>query len=161
MGKIGWLPLSLSTIYANVTILRNNVKILSVISALQRGRSGVSLEVAKLQKRSNTMTYRNDFTLPIELLEQIASQGFEVLPELILLPRCPIPSPKQFVSIPPICIPPLQSICEHQRKSESWIMRWLFPAHGVRLQRTCCISLRFESQAMDLLDLARNSPICL
>ena len=29
------------------------------------------------------MTYQNDFTLPSELLEQIASQGFEVLPELI------------------------------------------------------------------------------
>jgi putative transposase len=29
------------------------------------------------------MTYRNDFTLPAEMLEQIASQGFEVLPELI------------------------------------------------------------------------------
>jgi putative transposase len=29
------------------------------------------------------MTYRNDFTLPSELLEQIAEQGFEVLPELI------------------------------------------------------------------------------
>jgi len=29
------------------------------------------------------MTYQNDFTLPSELLEQIASQGFEGLPELI------------------------------------------------------------------------------
>lgn len=29
------------------------------------------------------MTYREDFTLPAEFLEQIASQGFEVLPELI------------------------------------------------------------------------------
>ena len=29
------------------------------------------------------MTYQNDFTLPSELLEQIGSQGFEVLPELI------------------------------------------------------------------------------
>jgi transposase-like protein len=29
------------------------------------------------------MTYQNDFTLPSALLEQIASQGFEVLPELI------------------------------------------------------------------------------
>jgi putative transposase len=29
------------------------------------------------------MTYQNDFTLPSELLEQIASQGFEALPELI------------------------------------------------------------------------------
>jgi transposase-like protein len=29
------------------------------------------------------MTYQSDFTLPSELLEQIASQGFEVLPELI------------------------------------------------------------------------------
>ncbi len=29
------------------------------------------------------MTYREDFTLPAEYLEQIASQGFEVLPDLI------------------------------------------------------------------------------
>jgi transposase-like protein len=29
------------------------------------------------------MTYQNDFTLPSEQLEQIATQGFEVLPELI------------------------------------------------------------------------------
>jgi len=29
------------------------------------------------------MTYRSDFTLPSELLEQIADQGFEALPELI------------------------------------------------------------------------------
>ena len=29
------------------------------------------------------MTYQGDFTLPSELLEQIASQGFDVLPELI------------------------------------------------------------------------------
>jgi putative transposase len=29
------------------------------------------------------MTYQSDFTLPSELLEQIASQGFDILPELI------------------------------------------------------------------------------
>lgn len=29
------------------------------------------------------MTYQGDFTLPSELLEQIAAQGFDVLPELI------------------------------------------------------------------------------
>ena len=29
------------------------------------------------------MTYRDDFTLPAEMLEQVASQGLEVLPELI------------------------------------------------------------------------------
>jgi putative transposase len=29
------------------------------------------------------MTYRNDFTLPAELLEQVAEQGLDVLPELI------------------------------------------------------------------------------
>src|SRR3990170_5892447 len=29
------------------------------------------------------MTYQGDFTLPSELLEQIATQGFDVLPELI------------------------------------------------------------------------------
>ena len=28
------------------------------------------------------MTYREDFTLPAEFLEQVASQGFEVLPDL-------------------------------------------------------------------------------
>ncbi len=29
------------------------------------------------------MTYREDFTLPAELLEQVQEQGLEVLPELI------------------------------------------------------------------------------
>jgi hypothetical protein len=29
------------------------------------------------------MTYQSDSTLPIELLEQIAATGFEILPELI------------------------------------------------------------------------------
>jgi putative transposase len=29
------------------------------------------------------MTYQNDFTLPSALLEQIAAQGFEFVPELI------------------------------------------------------------------------------
>lgn len=29
------------------------------------------------------MTYQEDFTLPVEILEQIASEGFEILPELI------------------------------------------------------------------------------
>ena len=29
------------------------------------------------------MTYREDFTLPAELLEQVSTQGFDVLPELI------------------------------------------------------------------------------
>ena len=29
------------------------------------------------------MTYQEDFTLPSEMLEQIASQGFDILPELI------------------------------------------------------------------------------
>ncbi len=29
------------------------------------------------------MTYQSDFTLPTELLEQIAVEGFDVLPDLI------------------------------------------------------------------------------
>jgi len=29
------------------------------------------------------MTYQNDFTLPAELLEQIASEGLDFLPELV------------------------------------------------------------------------------
>ena len=29
------------------------------------------------------MTYREDFTLPAELLEQVSKQGFDILPELI------------------------------------------------------------------------------
>jgi putative transposase len=40
----------------------------------------------QLQKRrynNNTMTYQSDFTLPPELLEQIANQGFDFIPELI------------------------------------------------------------------------------
>ena len=35
------------------------------------------------EKKETTMTYQSDFTLPSELLEQIATQGFDVLPELI------------------------------------------------------------------------------
>ena len=31
------------------------------------------------------MTYKNDFTLPGELLEQIATEGFDALPEMIRL----------------------------------------------------------------------------
>ena len=29
------------------------------------------------------MTYREDFTLPAELMERVSQQGFEILPELI------------------------------------------------------------------------------
>jgi hypothetical protein len=29
------------------------------------------------------MTYREDFTLPAELLERVTQQGFDILPELI------------------------------------------------------------------------------
>lgn len=29
------------------------------------------------------MTYREDFTLPAELLERVSKQGFNILPELI------------------------------------------------------------------------------
>jgi hypothetical protein len=29
------------------------------------------------------MTYREDFTLPAELLERVSKQGFDILPELI------------------------------------------------------------------------------
>ena len=31
------------------------------------------------------MTYQNDFTLPGELLEQISTEGFDALPEMIRL----------------------------------------------------------------------------
>ena len=34
-------------------------------------------------ERSSTITYQNDFTLPAELLEQIASEGLDFLPELV------------------------------------------------------------------------------
>jgi putative transposase len=34
-------------------------------------------------KKENTMTYQDDFTLPTELLEQVAEQGLDFLPELI------------------------------------------------------------------------------
>ena len=29
------------------------------------------------------MTYREDFTLPAEILEEVSKQGFNILPELI------------------------------------------------------------------------------
>jgi hypothetical protein len=35
------------------------------------------------------MTYQGDFTLPLELLEHIAVQGFDVLPELIRIVKMP------------------------------------------------------------------------
>ena len=41
-------------------------------------------EIAKSPKE-NTMTYTDDFTLPTEIVEQIAEQGFEYLPELICI----------------------------------------------------------------------------
>jgi hypothetical protein len=34
-------------------------------------------------KKERTMTYQDDFTLPTELLEQVAEQGLDYLPELI------------------------------------------------------------------------------
>jgi hypothetical protein len=34
-------------------------------------------------KKEHTMTYQDDFTLPTELLEQVAEKGLEFLPELI------------------------------------------------------------------------------
>jgi putative transposase len=34
-------------------------------------------------ERKNIMTYRDDFTLPAEIMEQVQEQGLEVLPELI------------------------------------------------------------------------------
>jgi transposase-like protein len=39
--------------------------------------------VAKLNKGDDTMTYQSDFTVPAELLEQIASQGLDFIPELV------------------------------------------------------------------------------
>jgi putative transposase len=41
------------------------------------------LSLRCLVERKNKMTYRNDFTLPAELMEQVAKQGLEILPELI------------------------------------------------------------------------------
>jgi len=34
-------------------------------------------------QRKNTMTYQNDFSLPDEIVEQIAANGMDYLPELI------------------------------------------------------------------------------
>jgi len=41
------------------------------------------LSLRCLVERKNKMTYRQDFTLPVELMEQVAEQGLDVLPELI------------------------------------------------------------------------------
>src|SRR5512134_763566 len=41
------------------------------------------LSLRCLVERKDNMTYRNDFTLPAELMEQVAEQGLEILPELI------------------------------------------------------------------------------
>jgi putative transposase len=46
------------------------------------GRSRVILAVEQTKKEMH-MTYREDFTLPGELLEQVQEQGLDVLPELI------------------------------------------------------------------------------
>jgi hypothetical protein len=48
---------------------------------LQKSRSGVILRLAT--KRRDTMTYREDFTLPVGILERVNKQGFDILPELI------------------------------------------------------------------------------
>jgi len=40
-------------------------------------------KLPNLPKGVHTMTYQTDCTLPDELLEQIADQGLDVLPELI------------------------------------------------------------------------------
>jgi len=34
-------------------------------------------------KKEHTMTYQDNFTLPTEILEQVAEQGLDFLPELI------------------------------------------------------------------------------
>jgi transposase-like protein len=39
--------------------------------------------VTRLNKEDNTITYQPDFTLPGDLLEQIASQGLDFIPELV------------------------------------------------------------------------------
>lgn len=41
------------------------------------------LSLRCLVERKNNMTYRQDFTLPAELMEQVQEQGLDVLPELI------------------------------------------------------------------------------
>jgi transposase-like protein len=40
-------------------------------------------KLAHFKKGETTMTYQGDFTLPSELLERIAQEGFDILPELI------------------------------------------------------------------------------
>ena len=46
------------------------------------------------------MTYQEDFTLPAEMLEQIESQGFDILPELIRIVTL-APAAQAQVSTPP------------------------------------------------------------
>src|SRR5512140_3892178 len=41
------------------------------------------LSLRCLVERKNKMTYRQDFTLPAELMEQVTEQGLDILPELI------------------------------------------------------------------------------
>src|SRR6266545_1035067 len=41
------------------------------------------LSLRCLVERKNKMTYRQDFTLPAEIMEQVAEQGLDILPELI------------------------------------------------------------------------------
>ena len=41
------------------------------------------LSLRCLDERKNIMTYREDFTLPAEIMEQVQAQGLDVLPELI------------------------------------------------------------------------------
>jgi hypothetical protein len=40
-------------------------------------------KLPNFNKGETTMTYQGDFTLPQELLERIASEGFDILPQLI------------------------------------------------------------------------------
>ena len=46
------------------------------------------------------MTYRYNFTLPVELLEQIPIEGFDILPDLIRI----IDNPAVSISSLSICI---------------------------------------------------------
>ncbi len=46
------------------------------------------------------MTYQSDFTLPTELLEQIAVEGFDVLPDLIrIIVNAAMQAPKTCLAV--------------------------------------------------------------
>jgi hypothetical protein len=83
------------------------------------------------------MTYQGDFTLPSELLEQIAAQGFDVLPELIriVINAAMQAERQQYLRAAPYQHSPdrrvIPTVTSQRRSRHDWAKsRWTFPRCG-------------------------------